>query len=215
MQSIRDDYDSSYFVSGEGDMSAYAPDCIFSDPFVSFRGVGRFKQNVGNLGKLMKDIQLDVFEWQESGGEVVTRWRFSCVLDLPWKPRLAAAGGTTHVLDPVTNRVVQHIERWEVEPAKVVAQLLRPTAKVPTNRWETFLMAAGDGDAAGMWFVLSPYALQLSLPIIGVSLATKAVTGEGLPGVALGAVEGLAYLAFVAAAVAEVLKLAQSVKGES
>ena len=42
-----------YFVRGVGDMSAYAPDCTFSDPFVSFKGTQRFKQNVGNLGGLM------------------------------------------------------------------------------------------------------------------------------------------------------------------
>lgn len=42
-----------YFVSGRGDMAAYASDCEFSDPFVAFRGTGRFQQNVGNLGALM------------------------------------------------------------------------------------------------------------------------------------------------------------------
>ena len=50
---IREDYDSMYFVSGRGDMAAYASDCEFSDPFVAFRGTGRFQQNVGNLGALM------------------------------------------------------------------------------------------------------------------------------------------------------------------
>lgn len=37
----------------QGSMSAYAPDCEFSDPFVSFKGTTRFQQNVGNLGGLM------------------------------------------------------------------------------------------------------------------------------------------------------------------
>ena len=53
MLSLRSDYESNYFVSGKGDMLAYAQDCIFADPFVSFSGTGRFKQNVGNLGGLM------------------------------------------------------------------------------------------------------------------------------------------------------------------
>ena len=48
---IRRDYEENkYFVSGQGDMSSYAPDCEFSDPFVSFRGVDRFRANVSNLG---------------------------------------------------------------------------------------------------------------------------------------------------------------------
>jgi hypothetical protein len=50
---VRADYDVNYFISGKGDMVAYDPDCRFADPFASFKGVSRFKQNVGNLGGLM------------------------------------------------------------------------------------------------------------------------------------------------------------------
>jgi len=53
MASLRADYESNYFVSGKGDMIAYAPDCVFADPFVSFKGTSRFLQNVSNLGSLM------------------------------------------------------------------------------------------------------------------------------------------------------------------
>jgi hypothetical protein len=114
-----------------------------------------------------------VYEWVEGPDTLTTRWRFSCLLDLPWRPRLAAAGGTTHVMDLQRGCVVRHDERcvaagraearecaggdarglprvrgvlrrwlgrgrergsalrrWEVEPGKVVAQLLQPAAKV-------------------------------------------------------------------------------------
>ncbi len=37
----------------QGDLSAYADDCLFADPFAGFRGVRRFKNNVSNLGSLM------------------------------------------------------------------------------------------------------------------------------------------------------------------
>ena len=50
---IRADYDQNYFVSGAGAMKAYAPDCLFADPFTGFNGVQRFKKNVSNLGSLM------------------------------------------------------------------------------------------------------------------------------------------------------------------
>ena len=53
LESIRADYDVNYFISGKGDMAVYDPQCTFGDPFVSFKGVDRFKQNVGNLGGLM------------------------------------------------------------------------------------------------------------------------------------------------------------------
>lgn len=36
-----------------GDMTAYADDCLFADPFAGFNGVERFKKNVSNLGGLM------------------------------------------------------------------------------------------------------------------------------------------------------------------
>ena len=49
---IRADYDDNYFVSGCADMSVYDPNCEFSDPFVSFKGVDRFKQNLANFGNL-------------------------------------------------------------------------------------------------------------------------------------------------------------------
>lgn len=42
-----------YFISGRGDMADYDPECLFADPFVSFRGVERFKKNVSNLGAFM------------------------------------------------------------------------------------------------------------------------------------------------------------------
>lgn len=42
-----------YFISGKGEMADYDPNCLFADPFVSFKGVDRFKKNVSNLGALM------------------------------------------------------------------------------------------------------------------------------------------------------------------
>lgn len=57
------------------------------------------------------DIRLDVYDWVEGPSSLETRWRFSALLDLPWKPRLAAAGGTTHVIDMERGLVVRHEER--------------------------------------------------------------------------------------------------------
>jgi hypothetical protein len=57
LAAIREDYDVNYFISGTGAMAAYAPDCTFADPFVSFQGVERFKNNVSNLGGLMSEVR--------------------------------------------------------------------------------------------------------------------------------------------------------------
>ncbi len=82
---------------------------------------------MSNLGGLMTDVRLEITTWDDSDAtRLQTGWRFACTLTLPWRPRLAAAGGTTHVFDPATGRVVQHIERWDIEPAVVVRQLFTP-----------------------------------------------------------------------------------------
>ncbi len=45
LASLRADYAVDYFISGQGEMTAYDPECVFADPFVAFAGVGRFKKN--------------------------------------------------------------------------------------------------------------------------------------------------------------------------
>jgi len=37
LDSIRADYAQDYFISGQGEMANYDPQCLFADPFVSFR----------------------------------------------------------------------------------------------------------------------------------------------------------------------------------
>jgi hypothetical protein len=49
-------------------------------------------------------------------------WRFQGIVKgLPWRPLLAAAGSTTHVIDPETGLVVEHMERWKANPGEVRA----------------------------------------------------------------------------------------------
>ena len=38
--------------SGAAEMEVYDPNCEFADPFVSFNGVDRFKENLSNFGKV-------------------------------------------------------------------------------------------------------------------------------------------------------------------
>jgi hypothetical protein len=60
---------------------------------------------------------------------------------------------------------------------QVIRLLLRPAARVPTRPWEVFMMAASEGDVSGMWFSASPLVLRVTLPIVGISLLCKAITG--------------------------------------
>lgn len=45
---------------------------------MSFSGTQRFKQNVSNLGGLMSDIKLDVYDWQEGESSRGRRWGGPC-----------------------------------------------------------------------------------------------------------------------------------------
>ena len=183
LASIRADYDEDYFVSGRGTLSAYAPDCVFADPFVSFAGVDRFKQNVGNLGGLMREIDLNVTGFTETNEGLQTEWRFTCILDLPWRPRLSAKGGTTHVIDKTTNLVVRHYERWDVEPAKVLKQLFVPASKVPESQAEVFMMSATSGDVVGALGAIAPVLLKVSAPLWLTSAALRGVTHSESTGI--------------------------------
>ena len=198
---IEQDYAVKYFVSGEGELDAYTPDCLFSDDFGSYRGTERFKRNVRNLGKYIEEgtLLLDTNLDEDDEGNLVSKWRFSAILSLPWRPRLSASGSTTHVFNS-KNYVVQHNERWDVEPAAVLKGLLKPSAAEPTTAWEKGMLALAEGNVGGLWAASSDGVALVSAPIVVVSIACKALTGSGLPGTFLGAIEGLAWLGFVASA---------------
>jgi hypothetical protein len=179
---IRADYDDIYFVSGRGDLAAYAPDCYFADPFAGFTGTARFVRNVSQLGSTLSDVRLKLtsFEEDERAGVVKTAWTFSGRVDaLPWKPRLAAAGSTVHTLDPDTGRVMRHVEAWASSPGEVVAALLRPASPIPSNRWERAAAAVAAGDARGAAAAGLRVAALAAFHGAGVLAAARLVSGGG------------------------------------
>ena len=203
--SIRSDYEKEYFVSGRGAMAAYASDCEFADPFASFRGVDRFKRNVSNLGGLMRDVDLRIASFEETAEGLQTEWKFSCVLDLPWRPMLAASGGTTHVLNE-QNLVVRHYERWDVEPSKVLRQLLKPASKIPENQAEVFMLSASSGDVVGALGASAGALLRVFAPLWLSSALLRTVTHTDATGI-----ESLFGAMFLLACVAQVAKFLRGV----
>jgi len=205
LEAIRADYAEEYFVSGRGAMAAYARDCEFADPFASFRGLDRFRANVANLGGMMREVDLRIESFEETEDGVQTEWRFSCVLDLPWRPMLAASGGTTHVLND-ENRVVRHYERWDVDPRKVLGQLLRPASKIPENQAEVFMASAGSGDVVGAAGAAAPALLRVSAPLWLASAALRAGTHTESTGI-----EGFFGWLFALACVSQVAKFLRGI----
>jgi hypothetical protein len=220
IQSIKADYNENYFISGKGSLSAYDPNCIFADPFASFSGVNRFKNNVSNLGSLLKDIKLDITEFTETeNNEIITKWKFSSILMLPWRPRLAAAGGTTHVLSPDTGLVIKHIESWDIEPGRVVKSLLKPSSKVPTGKWDVLMNSVHDGDLTGIWLAVCGDVLKIAGVGGGSGLVMRLILASSGGGDSeeigryIWGFEGPCWVLFVVCLVSEVLKIAKGMQG--
>jgi hypothetical protein len=65
LQRIQLDNDRAYFLSGEVDQELYAPNCVFSDPFVSFEGRDRFVTNLANLGSFITKYDAKVLKYDQ------------------------------------------------------------------------------------------------------------------------------------------------------
>lgn len=66
-----------------------------------------------NVCNCRQDIKLDIYDWKEAEGQLETKWRVSGIVQLPWRPLLAAAGGTTHVFSKV--RAFSHFTAYLVK----------------------------------------------------------------------------------------------------
>jgi hypothetical protein len=68
---IKLDNDRSYFLSGQVDEDIYDPECVFSDPFVSFAGRDRFVTNLANLGSFITNYSARVLDYDADDSTVV------------------------------------------------------------------------------------------------------------------------------------------------
>ena len=129
---VRLEYEKVFWATGDMDLSLWQDNCTFSDPFYSFGGPGssrRFKRNADNLGRFVEEPRLRVTSFKVEDRTVSVGWVFSGVLRLPWRPVLAAAGETTHVLNSETLLIERYEERWKSDPLEVVKRLFVPGKK--------------------------------------------------------------------------------------
>ena len=124
---LQADWDRQYFITGAIDLEVYDEDCEFADPFVSFRGLKRFKDNLDNLGSFITDSEVRLLSFEADGeSRFVSRAVVKLQLGLPWKPVLAWVWGVAYELDEKTGLVSRHLESWEVSAADGVSQLFSP-----------------------------------------------------------------------------------------
>jgi hypothetical protein len=133
---IKLDNERNYFLSGEVDEQAYAEDCVFADPFVSFAGRDRFVENLQNLGSFITayDTRPLKYDVNEDLFEVDTKLMVKLELNLPWKPILAWPWGVKYMIDRDTNLITNHIESWDVSALDGVKQIFRkPTTTIKSK----------------------------------------------------------------------------------
>ncbi|KAL6323085.1 hypothetical protein AAG906_027340 [Vitis piasezkii] len=127
VETIKEDFQRSYFVTGNLTLSAYEDDCEFADPAGSFRGLRRFKRNCTNFGSLIQKSNMKLMKWEDFEDKGIGHWRFSCVLSFPWKPILSATGYTEYYFDSQSGKVCRHVEHWNVPKMALLKQILRPS----------------------------------------------------------------------------------------
>uniref|UniRef100_A0A2P2JZM6 Uncharacterized protein MANES_05G030400 n=1 Tax=Rhizophora mucronata TaxID=61149 RepID=A0A2P2JZM6_RHIMU len=93
VNTIKEDFQRSYFVTGNLTLHVYEEDCEFADPAGSFKGLSRFKRNCANFGLLIERSNMKLMKWENFEDKGIGHWRFSCVMSFPWRPILS---GTSH-----------------------------------------------------------------------------------------------------------------------
>ncbi|XP_072987105.1 uncharacterized protein [Typha latifolia] len=131
-EAIKEDFQRSYFVTGNLTIKAYEDDCEFADPAGSFRGLRRFKRNCTNFGSLLEQSNMKLTKWEDFEDRSIGHWRFSCIMSFPWRPILSATGYTEYYFDAQSGRVCKHVEHWNVPKMALLKQIFRPSRWV----WE-------------------------------------------------------------------------------
>ncbi|KAK9143839.1 hypothetical protein Syun_013239 [Stephania yunnanensis] len=127
VETIKEDFQRSYFVTGNLTPNAYEANCEFADPAASFKGLQRFKRNCTNFGSLIEKSNMDLIKWEDFPDKGIGHWRFSCILLFPWRPILSATGYTEFYFDPQSGRVCRHVEHWNVPKMALLQQIFRPS----------------------------------------------------------------------------------------
>jgi len=149
MEKIKDDYVvNNYLWTGDIYTPAFAEDCLFTDPTLSFTGRDKFVSNVQNLrpivdslvgeGNCRSDL-LDI-RLNEEDGYVQSRWNMVGELNrLPWRPKIDVIGRTKFWYrgagdegkgrdekndDSSGLRVYFYDEEWEIPAGRALLQLV-------------------------------------------------------------------------------------------
>ncbi|GAX75988.1 hypothetical protein CEUSTIGMA_g3431.t1 [Chlamydomonas eustigma] len=134
LQRIRRDYIvNSYFVTGIIDSTIYEEDCFFADPTISFSGLELWTRNLQLLVPFLMQPRINLLDIRrisprEEENEVVLKadWTLETSLRLPWQPFISIGGSTEYTLNEDKNKVLRHVESWDVSGLQALLQILIP-----------------------------------------------------------------------------------------
>ncbi|KAL3778810.1 hypothetical protein HJC23_009843 [Cyclotella cryptica] len=152
LEIITEDYiQNNYLWTGKLDTSCFMQNCKFTDPTISFEGVDKYVENVGNLvpivefllgsEQMSKSDLLDIY-LNEEKGFIETRWNMVGELNaLPWRPRIDVIGRTKFWYeanhDDKDGRGVVQIyfydEKWEIPAGLALLQLVTPAGTIANS----------------------------------------------------------------------------------
>ena len=143
---IRADYtENNYLWTGKLDTSAFTTNCKFTDPTISFEGIDKYVQNVGNLVPVVQfllgteqysESELLEISSNEQDGYIETRWNMIGELNaLPWKPKVDVIGRTKfwYQNEDGAVKVYFYDEQWEIPAGLALMQFITPANTVPNS----------------------------------------------------------------------------------
>ena len=147
---IKADYtENNYLWTGKLDTSAFTQNCKFTDPTISFEGIDKYVQNVGNLVPVVKFLlgkkqysrsELLEISSNMKEGYIETRWNMIGELDaLPWRPKVDVIGRTKFWYQ--TNQqgekekvqVYFYDEKWEIPAGLALLQFITPANTIANS----------------------------------------------------------------------------------
>eukprot|EP00877_Chromochloris_zofingiensis_P004561 jgi/Chrzof1/14105/Cz08g25090.t1 len=135
MQRISGDFEQAYIVTGIIDDSVYDGNCFFADPTVSFSGVELWKRNLQLLVPFLIDPRVQMLSIKQGAPDQQQRttlkaeWRLSTYLSFPWRPRIDILGSTVYTLNEDSDKVVEHVEAWNVSGVEAIMQMFKPSER--------------------------------------------------------------------------------------
>ncbi|BBN14331.1 hypothetical protein MPTK1_6g10750 [Marchantia polymorpha subsp. ruderalis] len=137
VNALREDYARLYFLTGEFLDSLYTEDCLFADPTIQFSGRDLYRRNLKLLVPFYEDpsLTLESIQEDEDGDSkfVETSWKLRVYIKLPWKPFIAVDGRTKYSLN-AENKIVEHVESWNVTAIEALGQIFKPSERA---LWKT------------------------------------------------------------------------------